>query len=195
MNSTETQKWVIGAVAAIVVAGGLWWYFGQQAPATTINDIVTTTTETSGAGQVKIETSSQTVGAIVGGITNGTRFASLLSSTGVGASLTGKGPYTVFVSTDGAFNRLPAGTLSKMTAAEVKRMIQYHVVAGKRLDVDAVNSGQIQALSKDTLNFQVDSVKGAVYVNSGYVLRAYKASNGIVYVINSVLLPPTPQQP
>ncbi len=39
----------------------------------------------------------------------------------------------------------------------------------------------------------LDTVKGAVYVNSGYVLHAYKATNGIVYVINSVLLPPTSQ--
>ncbi len=187
----STTKWIIGAAVILVVALGLWWYAsGQSAapqqPATT----TTTDSELSGPGQVTVNTTTSDVASVIAGISNGATFASYLSSTGVGATLTGKGPYTVFVSTDGAFSRLAPGTISAMTAAERKRMVQYHVVVGKRLDVDAVNSGQIQALSKDTLNFQVDTVKGAVYVNSGYVLKAYKATNGIVYVINSVLLPP-----
>ena len=161
----------------------------EAAPAATVT--TTGSAETSGAGQVQIETSTQNVGAVVAGIANGGTFASYLSRTGVGATLVGRGPYTVFVATDGAFSRLAPGTIAHMSAAELKRMVQYHIVAGKKLDVDAVNSGQVQALSKDTLNFNVDTKNGAVYVNSGYVLHAYKATNGIVYVINSVLLPPT----
>jgi len=155
----------------------------------TITPVATTTSEVSGASQVRVQTSTGTVAAVVANVSNGETFASYLASTGVGATLTGKGPYTVFVSTDGAFSRLAPGTISSMTAAQKKRMVQYHVVAGKLLDVDAINNGQIQALSRDTLNFNVDGNK--VYVNSGYVLQAYKASNGMVYVINAVLLPPT----
>lgn len=191
MDQKEMQKWAIVAVAAIVIAGGLWWLYGREPEAAPATVETTGSTETSGAGQVQIETSTQNVGAVVAGIANGGTFASYLSSTGVGATLSGKGPYTVFVATDGAFSRLAPGTIANMSAADLKRMVQYHIVAGKKLDVDAVNSGQVQALSKDTLNFNVDATKGAVYVNSGYVLHAYKATNGIVYVINSVLLPPT----
>jgi uncharacterized surface protein with fasciclin (FAS1) repeats len=187
----STTKWIIGAAVILVLALGLWWFASRQSAAPQ-QPVTTTTTdsETSGPGQVTVNTTTSDVATVIASVSNGATFASYLSSTGVGATLSGKGPYTVFVSTDGAFSRLAPGTISAMTAAERKRMVQYHVVVGKRLDVDAVNSGQVQALSKDTLNFQVDTAKGAVYVNSGYVLKAYKATNGIVYVINSVLIPP-----
>lgn len=192
MNN-NTIKWVSIIVIVVLIALGLWWLMGQQpaaAPSTT-TETATTTSETSGASAVSVKNSVGTVSQVVADLSLGNRFASLLSSTGVGATLNGKGPYTVFVATDGAFSRLTPGTISSMSAAQLKRLVQYHVVAGKKLDVDALQSGQIQALSKDMLNFQVNA-GNKVYVNSGYVLEAYNASNGIVYVINSVLLPPTP---
>jgi uncharacterized surface protein with fasciclin (FAS1) repeats len=191
MDQKNMIRWVGIALAVLVIGFGLWWLMGERS-SVTVPSTTATSTELSGAGQVQVETSSKSVSAIVSEVANGTRFAQLLASTGVGATLTGKGPYTVFVATDGAFSRLSPGTINNMSAAQLKRTIQYHIVA-KRLDVDAVNSGQVQALSRDTLNFNVDTTKGAVYVNSGYVLKAYKATNGIVYVINSVLLPPTAQ--
>lgn len=184
--------WIVGILVLVAILGGVWFMSQGSTAATeeeTITPVATTTSEVSGASQVRVQTSTGTVAAVVANVSNGETFASYLASTGVGATLTGKGPYTVFVSTDGAFSRLAPGTISSMTAAQKKRMVQYHVVAGKLLDVDAINNGQIQALSRDTLNFNVDGNK--VYVNSGYVLQAYKASNGMVYVINAVLLPPT----
>ncbi len=189
---TQTQ-WVIGAVAILVIALVVWlWASGTgiSTPATT-SPTGTNGTETSGTGQVNIVNSSATtVAGILSTIPNAGRFNQLLAQTGVATTLTGKGPFTVFVATDGAFSRLVPGTINNQTPTELKRTMQYHVVSGKTLDIDAVNSGQIQALSKDPLNFQVDATKGAVYVNSGSVLKAYKVKNGIVYVINSVLLPP-----
>ena len=190
----NTAKWIIGVVVVVAIALGLWWLMGQQsgAPVQTGSETASTTSETSGAGAVTIQNSTGTVAQVVAGISNGDRYASLLSQTGV--SLSGKGPYTVFVATDGAYGRLVPGTINSLSAAELKRLVQYSIVSGKRLDVDAVSSGQVQALSGDPINFQVDATKKAVYVNSGYVLTAYNASNGIVYVINSVLIPPAKTQ-
>lgn len=188
MKYNNKKVWVIALVALIVIAG-LVWFVNKDKEENIPLPLPTTPGETSGAGQVNVKTSTGTVAQVVAQVTNGGTFASYLSSTGVGATLTGKGPYTIFVSTDGAFSRLAPGTITKMTAAQKKRMVQYHVVAGKSLDIDAVNNGQIQALSRDTINFNVDG--GKVYVNSGYVLQGYKATNGMVYVINAVLLPPT----
>jgi uncharacterized surface protein with fasciclin (FAS1) repeats len=183
------KKWPVGVlVLCVVLLLAIWLGAGGTLP-TSLSTIIpaaeeqnTTTTQ-----------SSKTVAGIIAGIEYGGRFSQLLSSTGVGASLTGKGPYTVFVATDGAFGRLVPGTINSLSAAEQKRLMQYHVVVGKKLDVDATFSGQIQALSKDTINFQVDASQN-VYVNSGKVLETYRASNGIVYVINSVLVPPKPLQ-
>ncbi len=176
-------------VALIVVA--LWWamsLFGV--PGSQTNQPQATTTPQ--AKPVASETrTGSSVAAVASSLPGATRFASLLSSTGVGASLTGAGPYTVFVADDEAFSYLAAGTLENMTAAQKKRLVQYHIVAGKMLDVDAVSSGNHIALSKDSLNFDVRTQDKSAFVNSAYVLRQYKASNGIVYLISgAVLLPP-----
>jgi uncharacterized surface protein with fasciclin (FAS1) repeats len=199
---SNTAKWVTGIIVVIIILLGAWWLMGMQSnnanglasnTASSTDETATTTSETSGAGSIATQNSTGTVSQVIAGLGLGSRYAGLLSQTGVGSGLTGAGPYTVFVATDGAFARLPAGTISSMSASDLKRMMQYSVVSGKKIDADAVNNGQIQALSKDTINFNVDE-QHRVYVNSGYVLQAYNASNGIVYVINSVLIPPTKTQ-
>lgn len=193
MNNS-TARWLSIAVVIILIIGGLWWLTGMQSPAMQGGgEMASTTTEggseTSGAGSVTVQNSNGTVANVIADLQYGNRFSQLLAQTGVSSELSGKGPYTVFVSTDGAFGRLVPGTVNSLSGAELKRLVEYHIVTGKKLDVDAVNSGQVQALSGDPLNFQVNA-DDKVYVNSGYVLQAYSASNGIVYVINSVLIPP-----
>jgi len=195
MNNSAV-KWIAIIVIVVLIGLGLWWLLGQQpiegSPSNVASTTPQTSTETSGAGAVTVNNSTGTVAQVVAGIANGGRYAQLLSQTGV--SLSGKGPYTVFVATDGAYSRLVPGTINSLSSTELKRLVQYSIVSGKKLDVDAVNSGQVQSLSGDPINFQVDAAKKAVYVNSGYVLSAYNASNGIVYVINAVLIPPTKAQ-
>jgi len=134
--------------------------------------------------------SSKTVSAIVAGLSGASEYESYLGSTGVGSSIAGKGPYTVFVSSDAGYALLKPGTIVNMTAAQKKRLIQYSIVSGKELDVNVQNTGSVKALSGDELNFKV-SASGLVQVNSSYALAAYKASNGIVYVVNQPLIPPT----
>jgi len=183
----DTVKWAIGIIVAVVIALGLWMLLGGNPGSNPGSLTSSTTPETVGAGSVATQNTTGTVANVIADLQYGDRYAQLLSQTGV--SLSGKGPYTVFVATDGAYGRLVPGTINSLSATELKRLVQYSIISGKRLDVDAVNSGQIQALSGDTLNFTVNADK-KVYVNSGYVLQAYNASNGIVYVINSVLIPP-----
>ena len=132
--------------------------------------------------------------SIAEGLPDATRFSALLASTGVAAMLKGKGPYTIFVPTDRAMRELPASMLSSMTPAELKRLVEYHVVMGRAIDVDAVDSGTVQALSGDTLNLSVQEGDQSARVNSSVVLEGYTTKNGIVYLINSVLLPPTKVQ-
>lgn len=129
------------------------------------------------------------------GLPDATRFSALLASTGVGASLSGKGPYTIFVPTDRALRQLAPGTLENMSAAELKRLVQYHIVATRAVDVNAVDSGSITALSGDALNFSLQSGDQSARVNSSVVLQGYNTKNGIVYLINSVLLPPLTLNP
>ncbi len=205
MNNNNTLNWVIGAIVIVLIILGIWWYM-QANPATTNDGTATTTPQvatTTGTGGTggnatpvtsEIRTSA-TVNGVISSLSGVGTFASLYSSTGVSASVTGKGPYTVFVPTDAAIAALAPGSITNLTAAQKKRLVQNHVVSGKMLDLDAVSSGVHTSLSKDTLNFQVQPQTKIAYVGSGYAIKQYKASNGMVYVITAVLTPPQTPDP
>jgi len=193
----QNRGFWLGLGALIVVAAlGLWWITASRPigldglnglgnASSTSQDIQNSTD----SGPVTVTNLATDVLSVLGGIAGTSRFASLLSTTGVSGMVTGKGPYTIFVPTDGAFSLLPAGTLSKMTAAQTKRLVEDHVVSGRKLDPDAVRSGSIMALSKDILNFNVGPDMTS-RVGSAIIIKAYEGSNGIVYLISGVLIPP-----
>jgi uncharacterized surface protein with fasciclin (FAS1) repeats len=201
-NTNNTFGWVAGIVIVILIILGIWWFM-QANPAGNTNGTATTTPQAAtstntgtNATPVSTETrSSATVNAVVASLTGVSTFQAMYVSTGVSASVTGKGPYTVFVPTDAAMGALPAGTIRNLTAAQQKRLVQNHVIVGKMLDLDAVSSGTYTSLSKDTLNFNVQPQTKIAYVGSGYAIKQIKASNGMVYVITAVLTPPQTPNP
>ncbi|HEY5383396.1 MAG TPA: fasciclin domain-containing protein [Candidatus Paceibacterota bacterium] len=194
MNKKDTWAWVIGIVVVLLIIGGVWWWVmtPAQTPSPAVTNTVATSTNaaTVPASVSLVNKSSESVASILAGFSSDSSYASLLSSTGVGSTLSGKGPYTVFVSTDAGFNLLPPATVANMTASQRKRMAQYSIISGRALNIDAQDTGSIKTLSGDELNFSVGP-GNVVQVNSSYALQEYKASNGVVYVINQPLLPPT----
>lgn len=202
---SENREIWIGFVALVVIAAlGLWWVVSRQPLDLNMGLWGSRgTQELPGANpaqreaegsSVTVSRSSKTysdVSSVVSSISTASQFNSLYRSTGVSASIsrTGGTKYTVFVPTNGAFAQLAPGTMSKLSAAEKKRLVQYHVVSGREVDVDAQTAGTIQALSGDMLNFSYDSNKIPL-VNSAIVITQYTAKNGTVYLIDNVLLPP-----
>ena len=121
----------------------------------------------------------------------------LLRAANLTFTLEGDGPFTVFAPTDTAFSRLPAGTVDDLLKPENKEKLTniliYHVLNGKTTSAD------IKAM---TLPVQIDTLSGlksivdvdgnSVKVNAGTVTKAdVSATNGIIHVIDTVLLPPT----
>lgn len=193
MKISRSQVGPIGLVVVLLAAALLWWWVSvtpaaPAAPAFPHSPVVTPAAKPAASSDTKAPATLTTVSSIIAGLKNAGRFASLYSSTGVKAEVTGSGPYTVFVPADSAFALLAPGTINNLSAAQKKRLVEYHVVSGKMLDLDTLFSGTHTALSRDQLNFVVN--KGVAYVNSAYSVEQYKASNGIVYVISAVLLPP-----
>ncbi len=189
-TNNNTSKWVIGVVLILIVVALLWWWKSSktsQTPGTDTSGLSTTTT--SKPNVVVEQKTNLTVNALLASLGDASTFYSYFTSTGVSATTTGKGPYTVFLPLNDTFGRLKAGTITNLSAAEKKRLVQYHVVTGRALDVDSVSFGNIPSLSRDVLNFNANKA-GALQVNSSYVLKAYKASNGMVYIISDVLIPP-----
>jgi uncharacterized surface protein with fasciclin (FAS1) repeats len=199
MNSRNNWIWILGVLVVIVVLLGFWWLHGSQGDMTgNVNygtgsstpDALLSSAGLPPVSPVVAESRpSSTVNAIVASLSGESRFAGLLSSTGVSSLITGKGPYTVFVPTNAAFSLLPPGALN-LSATGLKRLVEYHIVSGKKINVNIQTSGTIQALSKDMLNFSVLTGDKSARINSSVALHEYVASNGVVYVISEVLLPP-----
>ena len=112
-----------------------------------------------------------------------------VKAAGLQATLTDQGPFTVFAPTDEAFAKLPAGTLDKLLAnpEQLKKVLLNHVVAG---DVRAASV--VKLTSTKTLNgtsLAIDA-KDGVKVGGAKVIKAdVVASNGVVHVIDTVLVP------
>ena len=121
--------------------------------------------------------------------------ASLLKSAGLVSALQAKGPYTVFAPTDAAFKKVPKATLTKLgkDKALLKKVLLYHVVKGK---VPAATVVTLDGKSAKTLAGPAVKIKvtgGNVFLNGSTKVTAtdVMASNGVIHVINKVLLPPS----
>ena len=148
-----------------------------------------------GAGQsaVKDETSQPDVVRVAVNSPEHTTLVAALKAAEYVDALSNAGPFTVFAPINAAFDKLPAGTVEGLLKPESKdalrNILEYHVFVGviKEEQVrDGMTLNQVN-LENITLNKQGDKIT----VNGANVLGVVKASNGVVYVIDGVLTPPT----
>jgi uncharacterized surface protein with fasciclin (FAS1) repeats len=114
-----------------------------------------------------------------------------VSAAGLVETLQGPGPFTVFAPTDEAFAALPAGTLDALLLPEnsevLTKILTYHVVSGEVLAAD-VTAGDVATVEGQAITVSTD---GGVRVNDSNVIATdVMASNGVIHVIDAVLLPP-----
>ena len=108
-------------------------------------------------------------------------------------TLKGEGPFTVFAPTDDAFAKLPAGTLDSLLLPENKQaltdILLYHVVSGNVMAADVVNLESATTVLGKDVAIKVED--GKVFINDAEVIITdVEASNGVIHVIDAVLLPP-----
>ena len=137
--------------------------------------------------------SSLTAVEILGRLRETSRFYLLLYNSGTLSRLDGTGPYTVFAPADPYFDRLPKGAVSRLTTEQAQLFALRHIVA-RALPLDTLLNGEAVTLAGDTVPWVVAQNKSARIGGppgseaSGFVLRGYRAKNGIVYVITKVLM-------
>jgi uncharacterized surface protein with fasciclin (FAS1) repeats len=121
------------------------------------------------------------------------KLVAAVKSAGLVEALSAEGPYTLFAPNDKAFAKVPKATLEKLlkpaNKSELQKVLKYHVIAGAVMAAD-VKSGKVDTAEGSSL--KLVATKGAVTVNGAKVIKAdNKASNGVVHVIDTVLIPPT----
>ncbi len=121
-------------------------------------------------------------------------FSRAIAAAGLGSVLSGPGPFTVFAPTDAAFEKLPAGQLDNWLKPENKdqliSVLKYHVSAGRATGQDVGKLNQTK-----TVNGQSARIKragdGIMIDDATITMRDLGSSNGVVHVIDQVLVPTT----
>jgi uncharacterized surface protein with fasciclin (FAS1) repeats len=115
-----------------------------------------------------------------------------VQAAGLVDALKGQGPLTVFAPTDEAFNKLPAGTVENLLKPENKdkliAVLTYHVVPGRVTASEVVNLDSAKTINGGSL--KISAREGKVMVDDAHVTATdIMASNGVIHVIDSVVLP------
>jgi len=154
-----------------------------SASAITLNAQAQMTSKSKLVDIVDLAVSQETLSTLVAAVKAG----------GLVETLKGTGPFTVFAPTNEAFAALPAGTLESLLKPENKdqlvQILTYHVVSGKVMSTDLKDGMKAKTVQGDEVKIGVS--KDGVTVNDAKVTKAdVAASNGVVHVIDKVILPP-----
>jgi uncharacterized surface protein with fasciclin (FAS1) repeats len=191
MDGNKTVGIVVAVVAVIAIAGGVWWYVGKDD--STTNE---SSNNTSQVTEEQVEQAKDIVATAVAASQLSTLVTAVQAADLVTA-LQQQGPLTVLAPTNDAFANLPAGTLDTLLKPENKsqlsNILTYHVISGKALSSDLTDGQVITTLQGQ--NLTVDIVDGKVYFIDAKGGKAMvttadvEASNGVVHIIDAVLLP------
>lgn len=123
------------------------------------------------------------------------QFTTLLAAVeaaGLTSALVGEGPFTILAPTDAAFSALPTGTVENLLRPEnrstLQAILQYHVISGRVYSDQVVKLNSAETLGGETVSISTDG--STVRINESTVVKAdIEASNGVIHVIDAVLLP------
>ena len=133
----------------------------------------------------------QDIVTIASGTEDFSTLVAAVSAAGLVETLQGEGPFTVFAPTNAAFAALPAGLVDKLLLPENKellvKILTYHVVAGKIMVADVV-AGEVASVEGQNI---IITTEGGAKVNEANIIEVdIEASNGVIHVIDAVILPP-----
>ncbi|MEG3901447.1 fasciclin domain-containing protein [Microcoleus sp. B4-C5] len=199
MKNQNLPSWMkkLTGFAGVIGASALIG-FPAWAHITSNTNIANATQTQQVAGNVKTAASpapmaqAKDIVAIASGDAQFETLTKALGAAGLVTTLQGKGPFTVFAPTDAAFAALPEGTVENLLKPENKalltKILTYHVVPGSVVST-SLKSGDVQSVEGSALKVAVST--GKVTVSGANVVKAdIKASNGVIHVIDKVLMPP-----
>lgn len=145
-----------------------------------------------GASLALMSSAASAAGTIVEVAASNGSFNTLVAAVkaaGLADTLSGPGPFTVFAPTDAAFAKLPPGTVDALLkdVPKLKAILTYHVVAGKVMAKD-VKTGMVKTVNGQSLNV-VANASGVTVDGAKVTATDVAASNGVIHVIDTVVLP------
>lgn len=121
-----------------------------------------------------------------------TTLAAALEAAGLVETLKGEGPFTVFAPTDAAFEKLPDGAVENLLKPENKdqliAVLTYHVLPGKVMSADIAGK-TLEPVTVQGSTISIDATDGVTVDNAKVTKADIKASNGVIHVIDTVVMP------
>lgn len=188
MLTTPTIQWSLTVLCTslLIACGG-----GTDHPGQTSATNTTATPAEGGQSTVVDDQSQKNVVGIAVGSPDHTTLVAAVKAAELVDALSNAGPFTVFAPTNAAFDALPAGTVDGLLKpekkADLQTVLQYHVFVGV-LKPEQLRDGQ-KIDMVDGGKTQVSIVDGKITINGANIVASVPASNGIVHVIDKVLLP------
>ncbi len=182
----------IGAIVLIVILGSIVMNMQKDSSKTETSQAKTTVTAPTTVATETDEKSmnGNTIVDVAVKSGNFTTLVAAVKAAGLVETLSGEGPYTVFAPTDEAFAKLPAGTVEALLQDKEKlaKILTYHVVAGKVMAKDVVGLTSAKTVEGGDVTVKVEG--RTVMINDATVIKTdIAASNGVIHVIDTVLMP------
>jgi uncharacterized surface protein with fasciclin (FAS1) repeats len=182
-------------ILSLTVAGSLVLMnssCNSDTPAQPGGETTSATTEGPGQSAVQDDQSQKNVVQVAVGSKDHTTLVTAIKAAELVDVLSNAGPFTVFAPTNEAFNKLPAGTVDGLLKPEKKEaladILQYHVFVGV-LKLENLSDGQVFNMVNSG-NVTIGVKDGKYTVNGANIVATVPSSNGIIYVVDQVLLPP-----
>lgn len=190
-DMNKSTSIIVGVLALLILVGGIIWITNNNDD----SSVSDTSTDTSQLAESSNE--SQDIVALAVATPDLSTLVTAVQAADLVETLQSEGPFTVFAPTNEAFAALPEGTLDTLLQPENKdqlvAILTYHVVAGEVMSSDLSDGQVVETVQGNSLTvsirdgnvYLVDATGGEAQV----VTPDVKASNGVVHVINSVVLP------
>ncbi len=184
----QDSKGMIIAVAVVLLGAvgfGAWALMRDDS--TTSN----TASETQSQQQDQQAVEAKNIVEIAAGDPQFSTLVTAVTEAGLVETLSGEGPFTVFAPTNDAFDKLPEGTLESLLAnpEELKKVLTYHVVSGEVKAADVVKLSKAATVQGQDISIKVDGQMVKLNGDTTVTKTDITASNGVIHVIDSVLLP------
>lgn len=180
-------------VILIIVIGLTFMQCKDQTTKSTTTETPSSTAPLTGQSGVQDNESMKDVVKVAAGSPDHKTLVTAVTKAELVDALSNAGPFTVFAPTDAAFAKLPAGTVENLIKPEQKsalqNILQYHVMTSALKSTFFKDGMTMGMVNGDNISFQVKDGKVMIN-NSATIVGSVPASNGIVHVIDAVLLPP-----
>jgi len=178
---------------SFLIAGSFMILFACKQNNTETQNAATDASQTESVGQsgVKDDTSNPNIVQVASGSKDHTTLVAAVKAAGLVDALSNAGPFTVFAPTNAAFEKLPAGTVDDLLKPENKakltEILEYHTYVGS-LKTDYMQDGQEYEMVAPK-KVKITKKDGKTFVNGSEIVASIETSNGMIHVINDVLLP------